>query len=327
MTTNSYAIDPVSVTHWDFQVVNADGSSAYSGTAPVVIEGIVLNSPEEWLDPASDINAVPYNMGGEWEMFIQGVDGDHAGTAVWIGQNYGNLGGGDPGYTEQEWKDELYRVNRDPNTGYIFHPGDLVRVTGKHLFYAGKRNVNENHKSIDTYDFDVRLVKPAVGLPMPESVTLEDLVDATNTPIFDDSRESGCEFYQMQLIRIEGVTITNPTNFGPESTITIADGTGRTFPVFLCRGEGFSRYNAPTGKIDVIGIMDQKAPTYPSQDLTKGYRLLVMNYDGNGQVLTHRAARRGNNSADVNSDYQVNLYDLAQMASSWLTCTEGLDCD
>ena len=63
-------------------------------------------------------------------MFIQGEGDDHSGTALWMGQNYGNLHWVPPegSYTDGEWLAELCRVNRDPNTSYIFHPGDRVRV-------------------------------------------------------------------------------------------------------------------------------------------------------------------------------------------------------
>ena len=321
----SYA-DPVEVSHWDFQVVNEDGSSAYIGTEEVLLEGVVLNSPEEWLDPTANFDTIPWNIGGQWEIFVQGMDGDHAGTAVWIGQNYANVNQGNYNYTDQEWKDELCRVNRDPNTGYIFHPGDKVQVIGKHLFYKGKRNVNENHHTEIEYDFQIHLIEPAYGLPIPEAITLSDIKNASDDPIFDASRETGCEYYQARLVRIKDVTIQDPENFGQDSSITITDGAGRTFPVVLCRGAGLAQYDCPVGTIDVIGIFDQKAPSFT--ELTTGYRLLVLNYDGNGQVLTHRGYRRGGNqSGDLNSDYRINLFDLAQMAAGWLDCVEGLGCE
>ena len=121
---------PTPVTHRQFQAVHADGSSSFDDAGPwqVVLEGILLNNPEEWLDPTPDPTIGPWLMGGEWEIFIQGEGDDHAGTFCWMGQNYGN-GPGEENYTNQQWLDEIWRLNRDPNTGYVFHAGDRIRVS------------------------------------------------------------------------------------------------------------------------------------------------------------------------------------------------------
>jgi hypothetical protein len=68
----------------------------------------------------------------------------------------------------------------------------------------------------------------------------------------------------------------------------VTDGT-RTLPVKLGRGNGIyaGSFNL-TQPFDVIGILDQE-----STDLRSGYRLYVVNYDGNGEVLAsyeHRMA-------------------------------------
>ncbi len=320
--------DPVPVTHWEFQAVNPDGSSSFTdlGIEKVILEGILLNSPEQWLNPAPNDIIAQWEMGGEWEIFVQGEGADHAGTFCWIGQNYSN-GPGYENYTNEQWLSEICRINRDPNTGYIFQPGDRIRLIGKHLFYAGKLNINENHEIDDANNFTIELVKPAVGLPQPEPVKLYQLKDSSNNEIFDPTRMTGGEYYQARLVRIEDVNITNPENWGQNSTVTVADANGLTFPVVLCRGEGFLRYPCPTGQIDIVGIMDQKAPGYP-QDPTKGYRLLVMNYDGNGLVIADHGYRRGNLAADVNKDYKVDFKDMAELADQWLENVAGLNgCD
>ncbi len=319
-----FAEDPSPVTHWDFQAVHADGSSSFDDSGPfqVVLEGILLNNPEEWLDPTPDPTVAEWFMGGEWEIFVQGEGDDHAGTACWMGQNYKN-GPGDHSYTNEEWLSEICRLNRDPDTGYVFRAGDRIRITGTYLFYAGKLNINENHEIDDFYDFKVELVKPAVGLPQPEEIQISDLKNPDNTEIFDPTRMTGGEYYQARLVRIEDVNVIDPEHWGPDSTITIQDSNGLTFPVELCIGAGISKYSCPTGQIDVIGIMDQKAPGYPPNP-TKGYRLLVLNYDGNGLVLgdTHNA--RGNLPGDINKDYIVNLGDFAELAANWLENRAGL---
>jgi hypothetical protein len=316
--------EPVRVSHWELQAVHADGSSSFDDDGPwqVVLEGIVLNNPEEWLDPTPDPTPGPWQMGGQWEMFIQGEGDDHAGTFCWMGQNYGN-GPGEENYTNEQWLAEICRLNRDPNTGYVFHAGDRVRVTGTYLFYAGKLNINENHEIGPEFDFKVELVRAGVGLPQPEEIKISDLKDAYDREIFDASRLTGGEYYQGRLVRIIDVHVVDPENWGPGNTITIADANGLTFPVQLCIGEGISRYDCPTGQIDVVGIMDQAAPGYPP-DPTKGYRLLVLDYDGNGLVLTDHGHRRGNLPGDINGDFAVDFKDFAEFAEHWLQCRAGL---
>jgi len=315
---------PIPVTHRQFQAVHADGSSSFDDDGPwqVVLEGILLNNPEEWLDPTPDPTPGPWQMGGQWEIFIQGEADDHAGTFCWIGQNYGN-GPGDENYTNQEWLHEIWRLNRDPNTGYIFRVGDRIRVTGTYLFYAGKLNINENHDIDPQFDFKVELVKPAVGLPQPEEIRISDLKHPGGKEIFDPDRLTGGEYYQGRLVRIVDVNIVDPENWGPSETITIRDANGLTFPVQMCIGQGISRHRCPTGQIDVIGIMDQKAIGFPP-DPKKGYRLLVLNYDGNGLVLTDHGHRRGNLPGDVNDDFVVDFTDFAELADRWLESRAGL---
>ena len=320
------ADDPTSVTHWDFQAVDSSGYSSFDDTPfRVVLEGILLNNPEMWLDPTPDPTVAPWFMGGQWEIFVQGENHDHAGTACWMGQNYYN-GPGDESYTNEEWLAEICRLNHDPGTGYTLRAGDRIRITGTYLFYAGKLNINENHEIAPLYDFSVELLKPAVGLPQPEEIYISDLKHPDNSEIFDATRMTGGEYYQAQLVRIEDVNVVDPENWGCGNTITIQDENGLTFPALLALGSGISRYDCPTGQIDVIGIMDQKASEFPL-DPTKGYRLLVLNYDGNGLVLGDTGHSRGNLPGDINNDYIVDFRDFAELAENWLQNRAGLyDC-
>jgi hypothetical protein len=311
-------------THTAFQATDAHGFSTFihSGAVCVSLEGILLNCPEQWVDPTPNSAVGPWQMGGQWEIFVQGERDDHAGTACWMGQNYGN-GPGYDNYTNDQWLEEITRLNHDPATGYVFRPGDRVRATGRFLFYAGKLNINENHEVGSEYDFSLELVKPAVGLPQPEPVRLSDLLDEHNEPIFDPDRLCGPEFYQARLVRIEGVTILNPENWGGNSDILIMDANGLTFPVHLCLGAGLSRHPCPAGQIDVVGIMDQKSPGYPP-DLTRGYRVLVLDYDGNGLVLGTLTTQRGNLPGDVNHDYRVDEADRTLLETNMNQAVPGL---
>ena len=306
------------VTHWDLQAVDEDGVGTYDATDKVIITGIVLNNPEEILNPTP---ATGY-MGGQWQIYIQGEGNDHAGTAVYLGQYYAKVGGQSGSYTDEQLLSELCRINHDPNTGYTFAAGDRVKVTGWYKFYKGKINVNEQHETDPVFDFEVELLEPAAGLPQPESITLSLVKDSSNQYIFNQTRLTGCEYYQGRLVRINDVNIVNPGNWAPDATITIVDGTGRTFPVKLGIGDGFTRYDCPTGQIDVIAIFDQESSGYTV--CTDGYRLWVPNYDGNGLVLTDRGHKRGNLPGDINTDYKVDFEDFAELAGNWLQQRAGL---
>ena len=283
------------VTHWDLQAVNSDGVGTYEASDKVTITGIVLNNPEEMLSPVP--GAV--GMGGQWQIYIQGEGDDHAGTAIFMGQNY-SIAGGSGNYTDEEWLAELYRINFDPNSNYMFTAGDRVRVTGWYKFYKGKINVNEKHQVEPMFDFDIELIKPAAGLPQPEIITLDMVKGENDEYIFDETRLTGCEYYQARLVRVDNVKIIDPEKWAPEGTVTIMDDTGRTFPVKLGVGEGFTNYLCPTEQIDVIAIFDQEASGYTV--CKDGYRLWIPNYDGNGLVLTDRDYIRTNLPEDINVD-------------------------
>ena len=307
------------VTHWELQAVNESGVGTYDATDKVIITGIVLNNPEEMLDPTPGTGF----LGGQWQIFIQGEGNDHAGTAVWLGQYYSRIGE-KYDYNDQELIGELCRINKDPNTGYTISTGDRVKVTGWYMFHNGKLNINEKHRIEPFFDFQVELIKPAVGLPVPEVVKLNQLKD-TNGFIFDSNRLTGCEYYQGRLVRIEDVNIINPGNWGRDGTITIRDSNGVEFDVQLGIGSGFSRFGCPEGQIDVIGILNQESS---SPTICKdGYHIWVTNYDGNGRVLTDSGHPRGNLPGDVNRDYIVDFKDFAQLAENWLQSRAGLhDC-
>jgi hypothetical protein len=275
-----------SVTHRQFQAVSANGEQTYKATDKVVLEGILLHSPGDMLDPTPDDTiTATFNLGAQWQFFFQGEGDDHAGTAVFLAQLYDNLpwimpGGG---YSNEQWIAELVRLN-----AARFSPGDRIRVTGWFLSYKGKMNINEQHSNNPDHDFTIELVARGVGLPKPEVVSLDELKTDQDQFVFDPARLVGGEYYQGRLIKIKDVNVVDATIWAPNATLTVTNGK-KTLPVKLGRGNGIyaGAFNL-SQPCDVIGILDQD-----STDLKSGYRLYVMNYDGNGKVLAsyeHRMA-------------------------------------
>jgi hypothetical protein len=298
------------VTHSEFQAVNAAGEHVYNATDMVALEGILLHNPADMLNPAPNENITEtFNIGGQWQIFFQGEGEDHAGTAVWLGQLYNNLPWVSPdgGYSNEEFMSELSRLNAAQ-----FSPGDRIRVTGYYLSYNGKLNINEQHNKYPDHDFTIELLERGVGLPRPEVVTLEDLKNNDDEFIFDPDRQSGCEYYQARLIKIEDVYFADANEWGPSGNLTITDGS-RSFPVKLGRGSGiYAGSNNLSETFDVIGIMDQESP-----DLINGYRLYVMNYDGNGSVLAAREHRRADRPGDINLNGVVDINDFTRLLEDW----------
>ncbi len=299
------------VTHSEFQAVNASGEQTYNATEKVILEGILLHNPADMLDPAPDDTVTQlYNISGQWQIFFQGEGNDHAGTAVWMGQLYNNLPwvALDGGYTNEEFKAELSRLNAAQ-----FSPGDRIRVTGYYLSYSGKTNVNEQHNKNPDHDFTIELVERGVGLPRPEVVSLDELKDDDDNFIFDPTRQAGCEYYQARLIKIEEVSFVEVNDWDPGGELVITDGI-KTLPVKLGRGNGiYPGSNNLAEPFDIIGIMDQE-----SANLIDGYRLYVMNYDGNGSVLASREHRRADKPGDLNLDGIVDYDDINELLEDWL---------
>ena len=299
------------VSHSEFQAVDQTGEQTYIASDKVILEGIVLNNPSDMLDPTPDDTITQtFNISGQWQVYFQGEGDDHAGTAVWLGQLYNNLPWVEPegGYSNEEFVAELSRLS-----AARFSPGDRIRVTGYFLSYKGKFNINEQHNKDPDHDFTIELLEHGVGLPRPEAVTLDELKDDGDGFIFDPSRQTGAEYYQARLIKIEDVNFVDANDWGPDAELMITDGT-RTLPVKLGRGNGiYAGSNNLTEPFDVIGIMDQE-----SSDLTGGYRLYVMNYDGNGSILATREHRTADRPGDTNMNGVVDFVDLARLAEDWL---------
>ena len=103
-------------THANLQAVNADGTSAWNGTFPFTMRGVLLSGPDEMLD--STPNFIPYNngtnayrVGAEWQVTFQAVDkDDRGGSTCYMGQNYGNMPwihSSDLSYTNEAWVSEI----------------------------------------------------------------------------------------------------------------------------------------------------------------------------------------------------------------------------
>jgi len=298
------------VTHSEFQGVDESGEHVYNATDMVVLEGILLHNPADMLDPTPDDSITEtFNLGGTWQIFVQGEGDDHAGTAVFLGQLYNNLPwvAPDGGYSNEVFISELSRLNADQ-----FSAGDRIRITGYYLSYKGKLNINEQHNNNPDHDFTIELVERGVGLPRPEIVTLDELKDDIDEFIFDPDRQIGCEYYQSRLIKIEDVYFADANDWGPHGELVITDGRN-TFPIKLGRGNGiYAGSNNLNETFDVIGIMDQESP-----DLASGYRLYVMNYDGNGSVLASREHRQADMPGDINLDGVVDIDDFIEMTEDW----------
>ncbi len=292
--------------HATLQAVDAVGDGAFAFDVPVKVRGVIINNYADMLPSAPSATAY---LGGMWQIYVQAVDaGDFGGTACWMGQNIGKLVGHHPegSYTDEEWVGEIDRLTHDPVSGHAFQPGDLVEVRARApgFFHNGKGNINEQHSNDPSLDFDIYLLAADYGVPRPKLVTLSTLKDAADQFLFDATRATGCERYQGMLVRVNGVSLVSTVGWGPGAGLQITDGT-RTFPVLLGIGSGFSVYPAPTGTVDVIGILDQE-DSDAADGFAQGYRLWVMDYTGSGCIMPAPSAIAG----DANCDGAVNWRDI-----------------
>lgn len=280
--------------HGVLQGVDANGVRTYpSGSAglPVRMVGVLLNNPEDMLDgTAFSPNPVPFNLGAMWQVFVQSVDvnstGDYGGTAVFMGQHYGNMPPNleftpaptpDPtrSYTNEQWEAEMARVNYDRTTGHQFRAGDLVEIRGQGaLYFGGKTNINEEHFIESELDFELVLLEAGYGLPTAVALTLAEIWDdSTGNVLFDASRQTGGERYQSSLVTLLGVELVDDGSlWAPGELVMVQDADGRQFPLNLGLNPLFD--TAPDGFFNVTGIFNQEASG--SQGGRDGYQLWVM---------------------------------------------------
>jgi len=305
--------------HAEYQAVNAFGEGTFPTVDPVKLRGVWVNRASDLLDPAPGAN--PF-IGGQWQVYVQAVgDADFGGTACWMGQNIGKMVGNHPdgSYTDAEWLAELERLEHDPVTGHAFVPGDLVEVRARApgMFYRGKTNVNEKHFNAPEMDYDIVLLEAGYGL-VPATITLAYVKDTSDQFIFDPSRLSGAEWFQGTLVEILNVSFVSTAGWGPNAQLTIMDDTGRTLPVLLGRGAGFSTCPPPAGQVDLIGIFDQEATA--GSPYTYGYRLWIP--AATGYVRPHELMLTG----DVDCSGAVGFGDINPFVLA-LTSPESYGAD
>ncbi len=290
------------VLHKDLQAVTSTGTSAWVESFPFTMRGVILNDPEEMLDPTYDPDATVSNLvGGQYQVFFQAVDsGDRGGTTLWMAQNYNAMGGWIPAGNDYgaEWTNEMSRIGIDTN-GRAFRKGDLIEVTArKTLFYNGKRNINENHRITASNDFDVVLVKANVGLPQAEAVKLSDLVNADGSAIFDAARATGGEHWQGMRVRLDGLRLTTTNGWGKtnwsDRICMATDGAGRNFPLRMPLTD-LGEPKATSIYFSAVGILNQEGGN------TNGYELFVQEIQ---PALSIGRSASGGMYVSFSSDYE-----------------------
>jgi len=317
-------------THSNLQAVASSGLSAWSGPVPFIITGVLLTDPTEMLDPTP--NFIPYNngagayqMGAQWQILFQAVDsGDRGGTACYMGQCYGNMPwehSDDLSYPNAAWTADILRLSYDPTTLHALCAGDLIQVTVRTTSdYGGKRNITEDH-SIDTANnFDIALVTPKYGLPMPELLTLSDLKNADDAYIFDPTRATGGEHWQGMRVRINNLSLTttngwNATNTWSNRKCTAIDNTGRTFPL---RTPRYSLGAAPAGIFDAIGVLNQESGS--GNQGTNGYELFVQQVVPQAQLSLAIAQTLALTWPVTGASYQLEFLSDAS-TTNWISAT------
>ena len=290
------AFGQTAVTHWDLQAVTATGTSAWAEAFPFTIRGVVINDPEEMLPMDYNPGATGTSSGGQYQTFIQAVEaGDRGGTALYMAQMSFVAGNN---YDEAGWSNEMRRVLYDGN-GRKFRKGDLVEVTArKALFYNGKRNINEAHRTLEENNFDVALVRPNTVLPQAEAIALADLKHADDSAIFDATRATGGEHWQGMRVRIDGIRLATTNGWGQSAwanrLCTAADGTGRTLPLRMPLTD-LGPAPATSRWLSATGILNQEGGN------TNGYELFVQEI---GPEIEIRTGARGGAALSFGADYE-----------------------
>lgn len=280
---SAFADDIPLVTHAKLQAVDANGKSTFvTPESGILLQGILLNTPEDLLSTDYVPGAEGRGAGAQYQVFVQALAPDRGGTALYMSE-----GTSAASYDEEEWASELARLAKDPDTGQPIKPGDLVEVFAKVATArtaSGKCNINEGHSKSPEKDFHIRLIAPDAGLPPAKSLVLADLValadDGTQTQIFDPARETGGERWQGSRVRLDAIRLADDRAVAVwnsdhpellawrERLITCADATGRTFPLRLPR-KSLGSAPATNRYFSAIGILNQEGAD------TAGYELIV----------------------------------------------------
>ena len=323
----------------NLEAVDSMGVSTWNGSFPIVLTGVLLTDPSEMLDSTPDYldwdnGANMYNLGGQWQVFVQVVtNSDRGGVECWMAQNYGNLPwephDGSDSYSNEAWSNEVYRVSHDPITGYAFHKGDLVTITANgSLFYGGMQNINEEHSTDPAYDFTISLVATNVGLPAPQVISLSSVISTNlsatgHYDIFDPTRQTGGEFYQGMRVRINGLTLVTTNGWNTNSDwdsryCTATDGEGRQFPLIHPL---YDIGPAPTNEFDATGVFLQESGS--GTDGTFGYELFVQQVSLSDAGILNIAVQ--NSSAVISWPGSLSNYQLQSCDSlsnpNWMAMT------
>jgi len=236
-------------TIWDYEAVDSQGVGTHplvvgfvdghfsEPTEKVTVEGVALAGVNELLDPSS-----------QYTVFIQDTSSDRGGLQAWAGGFfYGAL-----------WPQFRATYYRD------FAAGDRVRITG-YLADAkrGKVVINHLHSTLPDYAFDVTVLDHP-GLPDPELVS-----GVSSCNYFDSTRDGGGERRQTRLVMLHGVEIDSGS-WASGQTLAVSDGSGSIDMLLSAMGDFTG--SSPTGRINVVGILDQEDTVMP---ITEQYRVWV----------------------------------------------------
>ena len=232
---------------WELEAIDSDGYGTHAkvGADPtnpankVVVEGIALNSSDEYLDPSI-----------QWQVYVQAEGTDQGGIAAWAGIWFAP--------TDSDGQAIWPYYTTDVNAG------DRIRITGFVSDHRGKVNLNSRHSSFEDMQFVVEVLEAGVGMPDP--ILIPDIASC-NT--FDETRSGGAELYQAQWCQLTDVWISSGTWAAGEAVV-LTDGTGQTLDMLLSSQGSFA--SAPVGTFSVVGIFDQEDIDAPFVD---GYRLWV----------------------------------------------------
>jgi hypothetical protein len=320
-------------THANLQSVTATGTSAWSGTYPFTVTGVLLTDPDEMLDSTPNFQPASADlMGGEWQMVVQAAfPGDQGGTVCWMGQNYATRrspGDDSFSYSNAEWLSETTRLNQDPIAGHAFRKGDLVSVTANgSLFFGGKRNINEMHHNEPAYDFTISLVASNYGLPAPEVLSLVSLVrtndndPATFEDIFDPTRNTGGERWQGARVRLNGLTLVttegwDSTKLWGQRLCSVTDGENRFFSL---RHPRYSLGEPPNGAFDAIGILNQESDS--NAQGTNRYELFVQEVVPSEPAILNIASQPVITWPGALENYQLQYTNRVGDAGEWQAAT------
>lgn len=309
--SSGWAQGQTATLHRQYQAVNADGSSAWSGSGPIVMTGVVINNYWDMLNYSDDPNSPNFSTSPQWQVFFQateeaksGLDQDFGGTAMYMRRYHPWFKDPDnpdlpldlyPDHLSPTWAAEMERLNYPLGTGEpSLRRGDLIEVVANApgMFFGGKRNINTTHRgpastyepplSYDNFTFSITILdrdQPLMATP----ITLAHLkYSDPNEPnfndfIFDQSRETGCEYYQASLVRLEYLLLDdNPANWILHNTVNVRQG-DLTFPMQLGIDPALAGIDANTlldTPFHVTAIMNQESGGEPH---TGGYRLWLTN--------------------------------------------------